>query len=259
VVTAINPGTVDTIVFSVTDPCNRLTTNATKPIVIDSSITQTITGVSQIYVGTSETLKVAPGGGTWTSSATGIASVNPTTGAVTGIAKGSATIDYSLSGCSATYPITVGPIAPIAESQYTCVNCTTCKIKSKTPGGVWRSQNPAVTEIDKTSGILKPKKPGKCDIYYRIDQDSVKREQIIGKVLKEITGPSSFVVGQKDTLREEFTSGTGISGEWWRSSDFSKASVDHWGVVSGVAPGSVQITVFYDGCEATKTITVTAK
>ncbi|HOY33431.1 MAG TPA: hypothetical protein PKW80_16250 [Bacteroidales bacterium] len=84
-------------------------------VTIGSPITQTISGITPICIGSSQTWTSTTSGGTWSSAATAVATVGSSTGVVTGVSAGTATITYSVTvdGCvnTATKTVTINAIA----------------------------------------------------------------------------------------------------------------------------------------------------
>ncbi len=110
-VTAVPAGSSATLRWTISNsPC----TPSTDDIVLTNNelpVVASITGTSDLTVGTTTTLNCTTAGGSWSSSATAVATVNA--GVVTGVTAGTATISYTVTdgnGCSksSTLDVTVG-------------------------------------------------------------------------------------------------------------------------------------------------------
>ncbi len=79
-----------------------------------------ITGASILGTGSSATLSIAIGGGTWSSSTPSIAIIGATTGVVTGVAPGVDTIAYTNMCGTSTYIVTVHSSAAVQNINNEC-------------------------------------------------------------------------------------------------------------------------------------------
>ena len=113
-----------------------------------------ITGVNTICQGTTATLGVTGGAGTWTSGNAAVATVGASTGVVTGVSTGTALITNTLStGCVVTGTVTVSPAAPaISGPASVCVGQTIALADNGT-GGTWSTSAPTIATVG-SAGIV---------------------------------------------------------------------------------------------------------
>lgn len=121
--------------------------NTVKDVTVNP-LPSVIAGPGAICMKETAAFTATPAGGNWTTSAGIIATVNPSTGAVTGVAAGSVFISYTLpTGCvnRTASPIIVNPLPhPIGGNAILAYGATRTYV-SLTAGGVWTSDNAAVT------------------------------------------------------------------------------------------------------------------
>src|SRR5665647_595685 len=79
---------------------------------------RTITGLSPLCIGSTDTWSSTTAGGTWSSATPAVATVNAGSGLVTGVTAGTSVITYSVTvgGCVNTANKTVTITAPIAQT-----------------------------------------------------------------------------------------------------------------------------------------------
>ncbi|MBS1525538.1 MAG: hypothetical protein JST19_07805, partial [Bacteroidetes bacterium] len=125
-----------------------------------------ITGISQLCVGSSSTFTDGVPGGTWLSSSPSIASTGFLSGVVTGVSSGSATISYTLgSGCTVTMPVTINAHpTPIYGAGAICLGAVD-SFYDYTPGGIWSSSNSAIAPVS-TTGMVSGLSGGLATITY---------------------------------------------------------------------------------------------
>ena len=220
----------------------------------------TITGVSDVCVGSMATFVETSTGGTWSSSNTAIATVSSTGGVITGVSAGTATITYtnSTTGCYNWRNITVRALpAAISGSSGVCEG-SAITLTDATSGGTWSSSTTTIATVGSTSGIVHGISPGLDTIKYT----STSTGCSIRKLIRIDTMPIAGVISGADTVCADSTIALAYSssGGTWSSSDNSKATVDSTGLVTGVSAGSVFISyTVANSCGtvyATKSITV---
>ena len=242
-VTGVSAGTA---IISYSVSCGISTT-----VVTVNSSPAAITGTTSVCQGSTTSLTDATTGGTWSSSNPAIASVG-TTGIVRGVSGGTAAISYTLgSGCSSTAVVTVNSLFSSTGITTVCVGLTTV-LNNPAPGGLWSSTNTTVATINCNLGIVKGITPGTTIISYTLGSGCTSTIPITVISLQPITGTSGVCVAATTNLTNT------IAGGAWISSDAAIATVDSAsGVVTGIAPGNVQITYsFGTGCRVNKPITV---
>ncbi|WP_126246695.1 Ig-like domain-containing protein [Chitinophaga rhizosphaerae] len=265
-VTAISPGTA-IISYTVTN-ANGCATVRTTPFTVNTPlIVAPISGSNTVCTGGTITLSSQTTGGTWSSGNTGVATINAVTGELTGFTPGTTQITYLVSNsascnASVTFNVTVqSPIAmaPITGITNACIG-THALLANATPGGVWSSSNTAVATID-LSGDVTGVSAGTTTISYTVTEasgcisvQSVSFTVHPSPVVDPIAGIADICVGKNITL-------TGTpSGGGWSVLDPGIATVDAFGVVTGIAAGTTSITYTYvgaTGCVSSQTESIT--
>ncbi len=193
------------------------------------------------YGGTSVFGNVVPGG-TWSSSDASVASVNDT-GLASGISVGTAGITYTTTGnCTAMTTVTVYPtLYPINGDTMLCIGSVDTLYES-TPGGLWSSSNTAVASID-ASGAITGKTAGRTHIAYTLANSCGTAEADIEvfplPYAGAIKGDTSVCTHGTIQLTDS------IKGGIWMSRNDKLATVDTFGVVTGIAPGLDTIYYMY--------------
>jgi type IX secretion system substrate protein/SdrD B-like protein len=239
VVTGLTAGTT-IITYKLTSGCY-----VTKTITVSGGAS--ITGPSTVCVGSTIALSDSLGGGSWISSNTAIAKVG-TTGVVTGVSAGTCTIYYVAGGCYAYRTMTVTSGSSITGPSTVCAG-STITLSDGTPGGTWISSNTSLATVSST-GVVTGVSSGLVNIYYS-DGGCSAYHTVTVTGGSSISGPSTVCVGSTITLSDAGIAGT------WTSGNTGVATVTSVGVVTGVAPGVVNIYYYTGGCYAYHTVTVT--
>lgn len=210
-----------------------------------------ITGSSMLCVGMTGTLMATPTGGSWTSGSPSVATVSPT-GLVSAVSPGVVNIYYTASGCYSFKPITVNSApAPITGTTTTTPGGTSA-LSNATPGGIWSSSNTLIAVVGSATGIVTGTAAGVCNITYSVGGCYVYVPFTVSLTsLTPITGPSGACVGSSATLSNATPGGT------WSSSNPSVATINAFGVVSGISAGSATITYTVGTMYVTHLFTVT--
>lgn len=157
--------------------------------------------------------------------------------------------------------ISDGPpvVAPIGGVNFFCVNTTT-NLSNTTAGGVWSSNNTAVATVN-NSGVVTAVSSGGVTISYSVTTDCgttvVTKGLTVnnGPVIAPIVGASIVNTNQTTTFTDSVPNGT------WASLNTAIATVNSSGVVTGIAPGTTDISYSVsNNCgtlSVTKSITVT--
>ena len=265
-VTGVGAGNA-TITYSVTSGCGNASSSAN--ILVNPLPDQsTITGPNAVCVGHPISLSTNISGGTWGSNSLSIATVS-TSGEVSGVATGTTTITYTLSttcGSSvATYSVTVNS-APFAgnisgESSICVGSSAFYTDMGGAAGGIWRSTNPAVANVDPATGEVTAISAGNTVIVYTVTNScgsSNAAQTVFINSLPNagnISGLSSVCVEATINL-----SSSGDANGTWTSTNPLVATVNSAsGIVTGVSQGTTTIiyTVGLAGNCGTSTATYT--
>lgn len=213
-----------------------------------------ITGSSTMCVGSTITLADTTSGGSWSSSNTAVATVGSSSGIVTGVAAGTATIYYVVGSC-ATYKIVTVTAAPaaISGSSTVCVG-STITLTDATSGGTWASSVSTVATVGSATGVVTGVTAGTSVIYYSVPGcGGAYKIVTVNAPPAAIAGGSAVCVGHTLSLSDATAGGTWISG------NTSFATVGSaTGIVTGVAPGVLNIYYSVGGCGTYHTVTVNA-
>ncbi len=213
-----------------------------------------ITGPNRVCENQNINLTNIGGGGIWTSSNTAIGTVVSNTGAVTGITAGTFIISYTIgTSCTATYPVTVNPLAVITGPAFVCVG-QSVTLSDATPGGSWTSGNTNIAIIGSGTGVATGVLlGGNVNISYTVTNTGCRTtRQLQVYRLSVIAGPTSVCEGQTITVTDAEGGGT------WSSSNPGVAAIGSTnGVINGVTAGTSVISyILPTTCTATSVITV---
>ncbi len=228
-----------------------------------------IAGIRDICQNTCYVISDNPNNGIFTGTLVTLANFTPigNTGKATlcGVPAGAGTVTYTLpSGCFVTATLTVNPLpGPIIDPTGTyeiCAGDNSRILTNSTAGGTWSSQFPAILSVDPgpaapPGGTLYPANPGGISrITYTLPVTGCAVDTPIRVYPSPgpITGPNQVCVGSSITLSNATPLGT------WTSANNGIAVVTSAGVVTGVSPGSVNITyqLAGGGCFSVYNITV---
>jgi len=243
-----NPG-ISNITYTLASGCYVIATVTVNPI-------PTITGPSNVCVGSTIPWAGNPPGGTWTSSNTAIATIGYTSGFITGVAPGGAVITYtSPAGCVTVKGIKVlATPGPITGNTLICVGSTSL-LSNASPGGTWSSSNPSVATVTIGTGLVSGISPGTSTITYTGPTGCYSLITVTVTPLPgPISGPTSICGGSTALLSDPTPGGT------WSSSNTTVATVgSSSGIVTGLTTGFTIITYMMpSGCFVTMAIKVTA-
>ncbi|MBK9735560.1 MAG: Ig-like domain-containing protein [Saprospiraceae bacterium] len=253
VITGVSQGTaIFTFTSTAGCPSDPITSIAIMPVP-----TVSITGVSNICIGTTTTLSPSTGG-TWVSSAPGVATVT-NAGLVTGVSAGIAQFTFtSTLGCASapTSPITVNnkPIIVLNGPSSICVGKTTSI--SPTTGGTWVSSNSAVATINNT-GLITGISVGTAKFVFTNTSTGCVSDS--STLITITTGPI-VTLADNDLCIGETTTVTPSSGGTWLSSNTLVATITNAGLVTAVSAGFATFT-FTDaaGCKSLPTGALTVQ
>ncbi|WP_346320927.1 Calx-beta domain-containing protein [Chitinophaga sp. YIM B06452] len=150
-------------------------------------------------------------------------------------------------------------VAPVTGTMAVC-NGETTTLQSATAGGAWSTSNAAIASIGAT-GVVTGTAPGTATITYTVsNSDGCSASQTATVTVNaippvnDITGNLTVFQGSTTTLSNTTPGGV------WSSGNTAIATVSNTGVVSGVAPGTANITYTVtspQGCDSARTVTVT--
>jgi len=240
-VTGILAGTSQ-ITYASAEGCIRTT------IVTINALPASITGITEVCVGSTTALANATSGGTWSSGTTN-ASVDAA-GVVTGAVAGTSTITYMLStGCITTAVISVNPLPTISGSLSVCEGSVS-SLTASVAGGTWLSASTAIATIT-AGGLVSGLSAGTSVISYTTPSGCLRTATVTVNVLPAaIGGTPSVCVGGTTALTN---SGAGT---WTSSNGLTTIGVSS-GIATGVAVGTSTITfTLATGCYNTIVVTV---
>ncbi len=259
VITGVSAGTV-TINYSVTYGCGTGSQHRlfyVRPLPVSG----TITGGSNLCVGTVLTLADTATGGTWSSTTPSVATV--VGGHVTGVSTGVDTIQYTVTNyCGTSIAAKVVNVlntpSAIGGSMMVCVGSTD-SLTNSSAGGTWTSGTTTVGTIGATSGLLTGVSAGTTLVTYSTGCGAAATAMVTVNALPNagtISGQDSLCATASVTLSETATGGT------WGVSN-PNASITSGGVLTGVAGGLdtviYSVTSSFCGSNiATMTVTINA-
>jgi hypothetical protein len=212
-----------------------------------------------VCVGGSTTLTDTATGGYWSSTSTAVSITTGTTGLsafVRGVANGTAVITYTNSSGMATITVTVSPLGPPVTGDTTICLGRTATISNGTPGGLWSSSDSAVA-IVWPGGIVTGIATGTILTSYSIPGCTILGQMSVFPAPSPLVVPHTTLCAS-DTMTIHDTTGHSGFGIW-SSSNIAIGSVNTWGMVRGLAPGTTTISYTYSGvCAETATITVSS-
>ena len=220
----------------------------------------TITGLSSLCVGTTNSFTVSATSGTW--SATNASATVSGSGLVTAISSGTDTIQYTVSNSCGTatsskiLTINALPTAgTIIGPSAVCVS-STITLSNSAAGGVWSSPDPYVS-VSSSTGLVAGIANGTATISYTIANAC--GTAYATKVISvsplpspgSITGSTTLCTGGSTTLSATVSGGT------WQSGNTSIATIGSTGTVTGIAVGSVFISyTVTNGCGSSTVTTI---
>ena len=241
-ITGVSPGT-DTIFYTVTNSCGSA--YGTRIITINPApVSGTITGITSLCMGTSDTLIATSTGGSWSSESSSLATVAG--GIVVGLYAGIDTIIYTVTNscgsATARFPITIYPL-PLAGSlsgpASVCTGASIVLIPSVS-GGAWSSAISSLATV--SGGVISGVAVGSDTIVYTVT-NSCGSASVINVIsintlpsVGTISGLDSVCPGDNVTLTNSTSVGT------WSSTNSAIATVNSVGNVTGVSAGTVIIS-----------------
>ncbi len=194
--------------------------------------------------------------GTWSSLTPGIATVN-TGGVVAGITTGTVTVNYAKNGCvrSTVVTVNVNSVSAITGGPNVCIG-TPLTLSSAPALGTWTSSNVGVAVVGSGSGIVTSAAGitgGTAIITYtqggcfKTTTLNFNPATSVGAISGGATGVCQ---GATTTLTDPVPGGT------WTSTTPAVATINAYGLVTGISNGTSDITYSRLGCVAIKTVTI---
>jgi uncharacterized protein YjdB len=237
VVTAIAFGSTD---LTFTDGTTGCSSELGSSLNVYNVPTVAVTGQDEICIG-EFTYLTPSSGGTWTSSDPTVATIS-NTGVVYGVSAGAATFVYSENGSncvsddSAPVTIVAKPTVVIIGDNTICVGSTSTL--SPNSGGSWTSDNPSVASVT-DAGIVTGVSQGIAKFTFVSNSGCVSNKTapiiVYGPPIILINGPSDICIGDQLQMIP-------VSGGIWTSNDTSVATIDNNGIITAIAPGTVNFT-----------------
>lgn len=272
-VTGIAPGTCSIIYTIINSPCTAVSAQQSVTILPNASV-GSVSGTSPLCLGQNATyiansVVLAGGTGSWSSSNTSVATVNASSGFVTAISGGTTNIIYTITGgCGATISaqqaLTVNnppSIASVTGTSPLCIGQNTTYTANSVVlnGGTanWSSINPAIATVN-SSGVVSGISAGTCSIIYTISAGpcSASAQKTItilpNASVGTITGTSPMCTNSSATYAANSAIYSGGSGTW-SSTNPAVATVNaSTGLVSAISAGSTNIIyTITGGCGGT--------
>jgi hypothetical protein len=213
-----------------------------------------ISGPTSICVGSSNemTSTLYSSTGVWSSAETTSSVIDETTGYLTGIAAGTNTITYTTSeGCYRTLDVTVNSLPELITGTGGICEGSTTLLSSATSGGTWVSGNVTTATVSST-GLVNGISAGTVGITYTSADGCRRKKTVTVEVMPSvITGALTVCTGNTTTLSSATTGAT------WSSAATGIATVDAGtGLVSGISPGTADISYSNGSCYRTVVVTV---
>ena len=208
-------------------------------------------------------LSDASTGTSWAISPVGTATVSGS-GRVYGVSTGTATVSFiNSAGCMANAVVTVNSLvtaAPIFGANNVSSGAT-ITLSDATAGGNWSSSNVSVAGVDGVGDVTGIAASGTATITYTVPYGSGCNAIATKTITVHTPAPHPHGTGVGGTTTVFTGAVVDIADETaggiWNSSNTTVASVDGTGIVTGVSPGSANIThiITYSDGETSTTVT----
>ncbi len=197
----------------------------------------TITGPTQVCIGSAITVTNSVTGGTWSTSSTNL-SIGLSSGTITGISAGTGIITYKLAtGCYTTRSILVNSLPARIIGNTTLCQADTTTLSDGTSSGTWSSSGFEAV-VDPSSGLVTALVAGTTMITYTLPTGCIRDTLIrINPIPSAISGPTGVCLGFTASVFDVTPLGT-----WSNAGTTSFATISSSGVVTGLAVGTSIIT-----------------
>ncbi len=235
IVTGVNIGKV---VMTFTDAVTQCASDPSDTITVLGQPVVSITGDDRLCVNGMTTLAPTTGG-TWTSSDVSVATVD-NSGNVTTVGQGSAVFTYveTASGCSNTTSAVIvdpKPTVSVAQSNI-CIGATTTL--NPAAGGTWVAHTPTVASL--SGGNIVTGLTADTALFTFVETGTNCESDTVKVVVEP--GPVVSISGDDEICVGFTTQLSPMTGGTWTSSDPNIATVNNFGLVTGVAAGTVTFT-----------------
>ena len=254
VITPVWPGTA-TISYTLPAGCYT-----TRQVTVNAA-PSAIAGTTTFCLGSSTTLSVATGGGTWSSSNPAVAATGTSTAAaivITPATSGTTTITYTgVTGCYSTAGLTINAptTAGVIYGPTQVCEGATITLTATVSGGTWSSSVAFMASVAAATGVVTGNLAGGSTITYAVPgmcgYDVTTYDVAVNPTPAIITGYTSVCAAATITMTDASPGGT------WASSTASVATIGYTsGIVSAIAPGTATITyTLSTGCYNTLVVT----
>ena len=251
--TALNQGGLDTIIYAYTNGCGTKYDSIT--VVIGAPVIQQLIAKSPICVNDTITLASITRGATlgiiWNSlNENYLHIINNQTGLAVGVGGGLAKIQYvatnacSISLASNSVAVNALPVIPAIVGRPSLCVKDTLTYTDTTLNGVWSSSNATAASIGST-GFVTALTSGQTTLKYAVTSAATSCSNAVTETvtvnplptLAAITGATNVCAGRSVTLANTTTTPTSS----WTSNNTAIATVTSTGAVLGLQPGSTTI------------------
>jgi len=211
-----------------------------------------ITGPSSLCLGATAAYTDGTLGGTWSEvNGTGSATIT-SAGVLTGSGAGSVTVIYTFpGGCIVTYPVIIGPAAPIVGPLSLCAGASAA-YSDAVPGGTWSEINGTGSATITSGGVLTGIAAGNVTLTYTVTGGCSVTYPVVIFPSAPIVGPAAICIGSGVAYSDLVPGGT-----WSETDGTGHATVTSSGVLTGISNGSVALTYSLPGgCDETLAIIV---
>ncbi len=226
----------------------------TKVVSVDP-LPSTISGSTNLCVGTTTTYSDITVGGTWSCGTPSLVIIGSSTGVATGVATGPAVITYTLpTGCRSTLAISVNSAPPITGLTNLCAYGDTLTIHDIDPAGSYSSTLVTILNLGGGYGKISTHAPGTATIVYSLFLGCSYTATItINPLPSSIVGASHLCVGTTAGFID-----TPSSGGVWTSTNAVVGSIDSFsGMATALAGGLTRIRfTLATGCKVDTPLTV---
>jgi gliding motility-associated-like protein len=271
-ISGVSAGTA-TLTYTVAGTGGCANATATRVVTVTAAPSAgTLSGTQAICVGGTSTFSSTVAGGSWNSSDINITTVDASTGVIAGIIAGTATMTYTVAGtggcANATATRVVTVTAPpsagtLSGTQAICVGGAST-FSSTVTGGTWTSSAISVATINSSTGAISGVSAGTATMTYTVAGTGGCADVVATRTIAVTAPPSAGILSGIQTICVGGTStlSSTVNGGSWSSSNNSVASINGFGLVTGITTGTATMTYTVAGAggcadaTATRLITI---